>query len=194
MSLTHLCSLIYTEYRKSSREGCEMAEPTGSIFNKKATEKLRSPDDLDKYVRVTNASVWAIIAAFSLLIAGLLAWAVFGSISTNVTTKGTYLQDGDVVCFLPYDQAITVSVGNEANVGGEQMTVASLSGLPLSRDEAKDVLGSDFLTSSLVSDDWIYVVKFNGDGDYDFEVGYPIQVSITTETIAPISFVLGGKS
>ena len=31
-----------------------MAEQTRTIFNQRAAEKLRSPDDLDKYVRVTN--------------------------------------------------------------------------------------------------------------------------------------------
>ena len=170
-----------------------MTEVTGSVFNKKATEKLRSPDDLDKYVRVTNPSIWAIIAACALLIAGLLAWAVFGSITTNVTTKGTYLEDKTVVCFLPYEQAITLKVGDEATVGNEQMTVGGFSGLPLSRDEAKEALGSDFLTSALVTEDWVYAVRLDGDQNYDFEVGYPINVAITTETISPISFLLGSR-
>ena len=170
-----------------------MAEATSSVFNKKATEKLRSPDDLDKYVRVTNPSVWAVIIACALLIAGLLAWAIFGSITTNVITKGTYLEDETVVCFLPYEQAVTLNVGDEATVGGEQMTVGGFSKLPLSRDEAKEVLGSDFLTSALVADDWVYAVRLDGDGDYDFEVGYPINVAITTETISPISFLLGSR-
>lgn len=170
-----------------------MAGPAGSVFNKKAAEKLRSPDDLDKYVRVTNPSVWAIIVACALLIAGLLAWAIFGSITTNVTTKGTILEDKTVVCFLPYEQAITLKVGDEATVGNEQMTVGGFSQFPLSRDEAKEVLGSDFLTSALVTDDWVYAVKLDGDEDYDFEVGYPINVAITTETISPITFLLGNR-
>ena len=171
-----------------------MADVNSSIFNKKATEKLRSPDDLDKFVRVTNPSVWAVIAACALLVAGLLAWAFFGSISTNITTKGTILEDKTVVCFLPYEQAIQLTIGDEANVGGEQMTVSGFGRLPISRDEAKEILGSEFLTSALVSDDWVYAVKFDGDNNYDFEVGYPINVAITTETISPISFVLGGMS
>ena len=34
------------------------AKPSMSIFNLKASEKLRNPDDLDKYIRVTKPSVW----------------------------------------------------------------------------------------------------------------------------------------
>ena len=171
-----------------------MAEPRGSIFTKKAAEKLRSPDDLDKYVRVSNPSLWAIFTACALLVAGLLAWAIFGSISTNVTTRATYMEDGTVVCFLPYDQAIQLTVGDTANVGGERMAVGGFSDVPLSLDEARSLLGNDFLTSSLVTDDWVYAVLLEGDGHYDFKVGYPIQAAITTETISPISFILGGQA
>jgi hypothetical protein len=56
-----------------------VAEADNSIFTKKATDKLRSPDDLDEYVRVTNPSVWVVLAACIVLLVGLFAWAVFGT-------------------------------------------------------------------------------------------------------------------
>ena len=65
-----------------------MADAKTSIFNKRATEKLRSPDDLDKYVRVTSPSVWVILAACIILIVGLLAWGLFGAVTTNVQATG----------------------------------------------------------------------------------------------------------
>ena len=39
-----------------------MADEQNSIFTKKASDKLRSPDDLNEYVRVTNPSVWVVLA------------------------------------------------------------------------------------------------------------------------------------
>ena len=67
-----------------------MANASSSIFNKKASEKLRNPDDLDKYLRVTNPSVWIVIAACVVLLLGLLAWGVFGTVSTSVKGIGVY--------------------------------------------------------------------------------------------------------
>lgn len=170
-----------------------MADVNSSIFNTKAAEKLRSPDDLDKYVRVTNPSVWVIIAACAALLAGLLAWGVFGAVTTNVSATATRLEDGSVVCFMTADKVAEVSVGDYANVGGKSMSVSSISSLPLSRDEAKGVLANDYLVSTLLEGDWAYAVYFTSDEDIDFAVGYPVSAVITTERVAPIALILGGK-
>lgn len=44
-----------------------MADEQSNIFTKKASDRLRSPDDLDEYVRVTNPSVWIVLAACAML-------------------------------------------------------------------------------------------------------------------------------
>ena len=170
-----------------------MADAGSAIFNKKATEKLRSPDDLDKYVRVTNPSVWVVLAACVVLLAGLLAWGAFGSVSTSVSATGVCVK-GDTFCFLPTDKATEISVGDAANVQGEKMTVASISPLPVSIDEAKSAVESDYLVSTLMQGDWAYIVSFDGDGDYDFAENVPLNVNITTERITPISLIFGGNS
>ena len=169
-----------------------MAQParSGSIFNEKAAEKLRSPDDLEKYVRVTNPSVWAILGACVALVVGLLAWGVFGAVSTRVGATGVNV-NGVVMCFLDAEQAAKVHVGDEAMVAGERMEVASVSVVPLSREEAHEVLGSDYLASVLVEDDWAYLVTFDGDGDYPFDEGVPLTASITVERVAPLELVFG---
>ena len=126
-----------------------MPEATISIFNKKATEKLHSPDDLDKYVRVTNPSVWVTLAACVALLAGLLSWGVFGAVTTNVTTTGVVVDD-QATCFLSADDVAKVDEGDVAVIDGKKMKVASVAALPMSRDEAAKILKSDYLVSSLV--------------------------------------------
>ena len=167
-----------------------MAEATSSIFNEKAAEKLRSPDDLDKYVRVTNPSAWAVIGACVALLLGLLAWGVFGAVTTSVSATGACV-DGTAMCFLPAEDAAKVHVGDVANVGGESMTVAGISAVPLSRDEAHGELGSDYLADTLFSEGWAYQVTFDG-STADLVTGVPLSVSITVERVAPITLVLGG--
>lgn len=173
----------------AERSNC-VAEAESSIFNKKATEKLRSPDDLDKYVQVTNPSIWVVFVACIALVVGLLAWGVFGSVTTSVSATGVRV-NGETMCFLTAEDAAKVHVGDAAHVGGEQMKVAAVATVPHSRDEAGKVLVNDYLVSSLVSGDWAYQIKFSGDAS-ELAEGVPLTVSITTERIAPISLILGG--
>ena len=170
-----------------------MAEATNSIFTEKAAAKLRSPDDLDNYVRVTNPSVWVVLAACAALMIGLFAWAVFGTAETNVSATGTYV-NGETVCFLSADRASIVKVGDNANVDGELMKVASVSPTPVSIIEARDIVGSDYLVNTLIGDEWSYIVRFEGKGSPGFAEGIPLPVSITIERIAPISLIFGDAS
>lgn len=170
-----------------------MADATSSIFNKKATEKLRSPDDLDKYVRVTNPSVWVVLAACIALLFGLLAWGIFGTAATNVTTTATKINSG-VVCFLETEDVAKVHPGDSALVNGEHMTVANVAATPLSRDEVGVLLGSDYLESVIVKSDWTYPVTFEGEAAANFAEQVPLQAAITVDRIAPISLVLGGNA
>lgn len=164
-----------------------MANETSELFTKEASEKLRSPDDIDEYVRVTNPSVWVVLAACTTLLIGLFAWGFLGTVETSVKTLGTCVK-GEVVCFLPTEKVSEVHVGDVASVDGELMEVAALSAVPVSRAEARDIVGSDYLASTLVTGDWTYVVHLDG-GDHDFAEGVPLSVIITTERIAPISLL-----
>ncbi len=164
-----------------------MADNASFIFNKKATEKLRSPDDLDKFVKVANPSVWVVLVACVALLAGLLAWGVFGAVTSSVSATGVY-EGGKVMCFLAAEDAAKVHLNDVANVSGEQMTVSDISAIPLSRDEAGKILASDYLVSTLVKGDWAYRVLFDGDAS-DLANGVPLSVSITTERTAPISLI-----
>ena len=62
---------------------------------------MHSADELEKCVRVTPPSVWVALVAFAVLLAGILAWAVFGTIATRVPAKGVVL-DGAAMCFLTH--------------------------------------------------------------------------------------------
>ena len=165
-----------------------MPEAAPSIFNKKATDKLRSPDDLDKYVRVTNPSVWVVLGACIALLAGFLAWGVFGTVATSVQTTGAVVK-GTPICFLNAEEASKVHVGDIANVGGERMRVSGVASMPSSRDEAHADVPSDYLASTLFKGDWAYRVTFEGDVSELGEM-VPVTVNITTERMAPISLIL----
>lgn len=164
-----------------------MADATSSIFNKRATEKLRNPDDLDKYVRVANPSVWVVLIACASLLAGLLTWGVLGSVTTSVSTTGVVV-DNSAMCFLTAEDVAKVNEGDAAFVDNRRMKVAEVAAVPVSRNEAGKILKSDYLVSTLVTGDWAYQVVFDGDTSGLTE-GVPLTVSITVERIAPIKLI-----
>ena len=170
-----------------------MADISSSIFNKKATEKLRSPDDLEKYVRVTNPSAWVIVGSCMFLLAGLLVWGIFGAISTSISTTGTVVNDAPI-CFLSGEDAAHVSVGDIATVDGKNVVVSNVAAVPYSRDEAHELVENDYLVSTLMQEDWGYLVEFERRNEADtFADHVPLAIVITTERFAPISLIFGGQ-
>ncbi len=170
-----------------------MADDRSDMFTEKASKKLRSPDDLDEYVRVTNPSGWVVLAACATLMIGLFAWGLFGTVETNVIGIGTCVR-GEALCFLSAERASKVHVGDLANVGGVLSKVESISTVPLSRVEAREVVDSDYLTNTLVEGDWTYLVRFADDGEHAFEEDVPIPVTITVERISPLTVIFGAAS
>lgn len=51
-----------------------------SIFRKKSLDKVSSPEQLNDYIRVTNPSVWLVLLAIILLLVGMLAWSILGTV------------------------------------------------------------------------------------------------------------------
>ena len=165
-----------------------MADSPKSIFSKRATEKLRNPDDLELYVRVANPSIWAALVACAILLAGLLTWGVFGSVTTNIKTTGTVI-NGEAMCFIPVSDIAEVNEGDAANFGGTQLEVADVADTPISRNEVHTLLGNDYLVDELAKANWVYKVNFAGDTS-GLQERIPQPINITVERMAPISLIL----
>lgn len=174
-----------------------MADTGSSIFNKQARERLNSPEDLDRYVRVTTPSAWLVVIAALLLVFGLLAWGIFGAVTTSVSGM-CYVQDsaGDTpvaVCLLSPEARASVSEGDSCTVGGVSAHIATVPNTPLSHDEARSIVQSDYLLAALMEGDWAYPVyiRVDGPGANRLEPNVPLTMSITVERTAPISLILG---
>ena len=60
-----------------------------SIFRQKSLDRVSSPEQLNDYIRVTTPSVWLVLAAIILLLVGMLAWSVFGTVQATGTDGST---------------------------------------------------------------------------------------------------------
>ena len=54
-----------------------------SIFREKSMERISSPDQMDDYIRVTTPSVWIALLALVILLVGILAWTVLGTMEVH---------------------------------------------------------------------------------------------------------------
>ena len=61
----------------------EDKKESSGIFREKSMERVSSPEALNDYIRVTTPSVWVVLAALVILLVGMLAWSIFGTVSVH---------------------------------------------------------------------------------------------------------------
>jgi hypothetical protein len=74
-------------------------------------------------------------------------------------------------------------------VDGIEMKVSEVAGIPNSREEAKEMTGSDYLTDTLMPQTWGYRCSFESASDKTPPEMVPLNVQITTNAVRPISLL-----
>lgn len=156
-----------------------MDEP---IFRRKSIDKVSSPEQLNDYIRVSNPSVWIILTAIILILAGVLVWGIFGRLDTQVIAASECI-DGEVICYVKEADIERVEIGAEFSVDGMLGTITDIGPTPVAVTDDMD----PYLVyiGGLARGEWMYVVT----GRADVKDGF-YTAQITTESIRPISFVL----
>lgn len=80
------------------------------IFRKKSLDKVRSPENLDDYIRVTNPGVWLLLVSIIILLAGACVWGVFGHIDSTMPTS-VCVENGEVTCRIADEDISSVREG-----------------------------------------------------------------------------------
>lgn len=91
-----------------------MADDNGGLFRQKAIDRLSSPDELTDYLKVTNPSVWVVLVSVVVLLVGLFAWALVGTLPTRadasvVVRNGTAMVRVDDPYAIDEGMSVTVS-------------------------------------------------------------------------------------
>ena len=134
------------------------------IFRKKSLEKIKSPEALNDYIKVSNPGVWLILIAVVALIIGFFIWGAFGYIDSSFTTDANAI-GGRLYFSVDENEIASVKVGSVVKAGGTEGKVISI--------------------GSKVFETNTYLVTAEidvPDGGYNAE--------IVTERVRPISFVL----
>ena len=101
------------------------------------------------------------------------------------------MHDGQVVSYLTEQNRKEVSVGDRALVDNEEATVVDVSKTPLSSRDAGAVANDEYTLEMLKLEDWNYPVYLTMDNLP--KEGTLVDVMITTDEVAPISFLLDSE-
>lgn len=81
-----------------------------TLFRKKSLDKVKSPENLDDYIQVSNPGVWLLLVSVIVLLAGACVWGIFGHLDSTVDTS-IHAEDGTIVCFIMNEDFISVQEG-----------------------------------------------------------------------------------
>lgn len=99
-----------------------MNEP---IFREKSLQKVKSPDNLNEYIRVSTPSIWLIMAAIIILLMGFCSWAVFGTVQTKIEAD-VHCEDGTVTCYVAEEDIQKVHIGMTVQFGDYTGTITEI--------------------------------------------------------------------
>lgn len=94
------------------------------IFRQKSLKKIKSPDNLNEYIKVINPGLWIVFLAAFILLAGAFVWGYFGQIEDKISVS-IVVQSGEATC--DYNQS--VEDGMKVLVGGYEGQVTSVTPL-----------------------------------------------------------------
>ena len=98
-----------------------MAEQTQSVFRRKTLDRISSPEQLTDYLCVTNPGIWVILAAVILLLAGVFAWSMVGTLETKAEVK--IVVTDHTAQIIPLGSE-TLSDGMPLRVSGQEYRIA----------------------------------------------------------------------
>lgn len=159
-------------------------------MSKKNINRISSPEDLSDYIRVSSPSIWVVLIAIVVLMAGVLIWGYTGSLPSTINNYATF-REGELVACIPVEESEALHEGALVLIDGRiEGRIKSILPVPMSRDEIMIEVNSDYVASALIVSDWNTVVLIEYEGDLNESKPYP--VTITTEEVSPVSFLFGG--
>ena len=155
-----------------------------NIFRKESMDRLKSPEQLNEYIRVARPAVWMILVACILILAGVIVWGIFGTAET-VVRAGVLVENAEAVCYVDEEIAADIKQGMPVVIRELEGKVKAVSTEPIPVD------GERFHTylieaAGLEAGSFCYAVEVDISG---LEDGI-YYADITVESVAPISFVI----
>lgn len=153
-----------------------------NLFRKKSLERISSPEQMNAYIRVSTPSVWLLLTAIVILLAGVCVWGVFGHMDTTLSAVAVS-REGAVTAYVREADAGKVDAGMAVTVGETQGRVISVAAEPVSVDDSF----TDYMlhVGSLQTGEWVYAVALDADCPDGVH-----SAQIVIDSVSPLAFVL----
>lgn len=155
------------------------------VFREKSLERIKSPENLNEYIKVANPGMWIGLLAVLAVLLGFVVWGSVASIDT-VVYSAVVVSDSKGVCYFPekrqqyYKQGMTIEIEGQEYVLGKRTSQAKL----LNSDNAEDASLLHIMEADGNSE-WFDLYEIGGinleDGIY--------KGKIIADSIRPISFL-----
>ncbi len=158
------------------------------LFRKESIQRISSPEQLDDYIHVSNPSIWIVITALLVLIAGSIVWMVTSTLETNVSTYAVKEKDGVFTAYISPDKVAAITPGTKVTLGGGAGSIKGVQPAPLSYTEARSLLPSDYVAYALGLGEWNVRVTLTSDSLVSAP-GDIAPVIITTSSESPLDLI-----
>ena len=156
---------------------------SSTIFREKSLKKIASPEQMNDYIRVSSPSVWMVLTAVIVLLAGVCVWGMFGHLDTAVQTGGV-CTDGRLTVLVGEEDHDKIKENAVISVDGVEYAVAEITNAPIRVDDQIDPYVVHL--AGFTEGDWVYRLYADvpglADGVY--------AASVTTERVRALDFVL----
>ena len=153
-----------------------------NLFRKKSLDRISSPEQLNAYIRVATPSVWLLLSAIVILLAGVCVWGVFGHMDTTLTAVAV-AEDGMMTAYVREADIASVKAEAVVTVDGDIVKIWAIDDQPVQVDESFSEYARH--VGGLQQGEWVYAVKL----DVNCPDGIYIA-QIVIDSVSPMSFVL----
>ena len=96
-----------------------------SLYRKESMERIQSPEQLNDYLRITNPTIWILLIAVIILLAGMLIWSSYATIGSFA--QGTArVENGEMtVLFDDANLARSVKAGMDITAVADSLSLGA---------------------------------------------------------------------
>ena len=159
------------------------------IYREKSLKRIKSPENLNEYIKVANPGMWLGLGAIVCFLLGVLAWSAVARLDTLVRGS-VVVENGTAVCYVKDSDVEEVEAGMKVRIDGIEYTLGDREGelekLDVSDDEAS------YIVHAMNSEETIWAVTY-GMEDIDLPDGV-YSCKIVIDSVKPISFLIDNAS
>lgn len=95
------------------------------IFREKSIDRVKSPESLDDYIRVSNPSIWLLLISVIVLLAGACVWGSFGHVNSTVPAA-VVIKGETTVCYVNEADMSSLQTGLTVKFADTEATITNL--------------------------------------------------------------------